>query len=80
MVDIVVGGVPPVQDKPNERQGQRRTPPEQKRPQKDRGKKEADQEVRFGVVVTLTSKAQRREGPDRSREKSTKQTYQPADF
>lgn len=73
MVDIVVGGVPPVQNKTNERQGQRRPPPQKKRPAKDRRKKEADrrQEVRFGVVVTLSHREERREGVDRRKDRAS---------
>jgi hypothetical protein len=77
MVDIIVGGMPPVQVRPDERQGQRQLPPGKKRPFKERRKNPVDrrQEARFGVVVNLSSVDERRERPDRRKERSLGETY-----
>ena len=81
MVDIIVGSVPPIHNNPKDRQGQRRQPPEKKRPLKERRKNRVDrrEEARFGVVVTLCNKEDRRAGPDRRRDKSTEQIYYPVE-
>ncbi len=81
MVDIVVGGVPPAQKNPNERQNQRRPPPEKKRPLKDRRANEEDrrQEARYGVVVTISGRNERREGTDRRKIRTGLEAYFPVD-
>lgn len=73
MVDIVLGGIPPVQNKSNERQG-REQPRKKKRPEGDRRKSESArrEEERFGVVITLSGKDRERTG-----DRSEAQTYHP---
>lgn len=66
MVDIVVGHIPPVQNDPNRRNDQGRSPPREKK-NRERRKTEADrrQSVREGIVVTLSHQVERRQGSDR---------------
>lgn len=79
MVDIIVGVIPPVQNRLNQRDHQRRPPPQKKRLLKDKRKNEPDRPpaVREGIVVTLSHPAERRKHPDRPKDEAGMQRYCP---
>jgi len=65
MVDIVVGGIPPIHTNQGKGDSQRRAPG--KKAHKERRKNQADrrQGVRDGIVVTLSERTERRRQTDR---------------
>ena len=69
MVDIIVGTISPVHNNASNRDDKRRPPPPKKKKQRERRKNQVDrrQDVRDGVVVTLSIKSNRRKSPDRRR-------------
>ena len=67
MVDIVVGVIPPVQSKSDQRNGKHQPTATARKKFKEKRKNKRDrrQSVRDGIVVTLSYKAERRISPDR---------------
>jgi hypothetical protein len=62
MVDIVVGGVPPIQTNQNKSDDQRRSSSKKKEKGEDRRRNRIDRRrsVRDGIVVTLSNRTERR--------------------
>ncbi|WP_054032917.1 hypothetical protein [Desulfatitalea tepidiphila] len=67
MVDIIVGTVAPVHSDPNQQEKRRQPQPSKAIRQRDRRQNRTDrrQSVRDGVVVTLSTRNDRRKRPDR---------------
>jgi hypothetical protein len=68
MVDIVFGAaIPPVQNNRHKRDDQHRPAPQKKKMVKERRKNRVDrrQDVRDGIIVTLSNRPDRRRRPDR---------------
>jgi hypothetical protein len=70
MVDIMVGAIALVQNNQSQQDNPRRPSTPRKRTPKDKRHNASDrrQAVRHGIVVTLSTKVERREGPDRRKD------------
>jgi hypothetical protein len=70
MVEIVGGVIAPVQNNQSQQDNPRRPPFPRKRTPKDKRNNVSDrrQAVRHGIVVTLSTKVERREEPDRRKD------------
>ncbi len=66
MVDITVGAIPPVQNNQSKRENPRRSKPKKKViKEKRKNRSDRRQDVRSGVVVTLSKYPDRRKNADR---------------
>ncbi len=82
MVDIIVGAIPPVQNRTDQRDKRRGSPSKKKKTTREKRQSETDrrESVRDGVVVTLSykRKKERRSGLDRRKKKGPAMLYRPS--
>jgi hypothetical protein len=65
MVDIVVGGIPPVHTNQGKSDNPRRPPGKKRSSERRKNAADRRRSVRDGVVVTLSGRTERRQQPDR---------------